>query len=117
MGVTGSEHIQTYGGVARFSFCDSAIVPYAVVGFGGVNGKVVASYQGLSASEGQNGYYFAFGGGTTIFVGPRWGIRPEFRYERDQFLANSQFAAGGQNVPQFLVSVFYQFGGRLSQKK
>jgi hypothetical protein len=116
-GVSASEHLQTYGGVARFSFSDSSsVVPYALVGFGGANEKAVASFEGVSASAGQSGYYFAFGGGATIFVGPRWGIRPEFRFERQQFGAGYQLASFGQNDIQGLVSVFYQFGGRQSQK-
>lgn len=112
MGATASAHLQTYGGVVHFTFCDSSVAPYALVGFGGIDAKAVASYEGLSASAGQSGYYIAFGGGVNIFVGPRWGIRPEYRYERQQFLANSQFDSSGQNDSQALVSLFYQFGGR-----
>jgi opacity protein-like surface antigen len=122
-GITGSEHLQTYGGVARFSLSKSShIVPYALVGFGDVNGKaeIIASPEGVSASASQNGFYFAFGGGATIFAAPRWGIRPEFRYERQQFGATningSVSAAFGENDIQATVSVFYQFGGRSSQK-
>jgi opacity protein-like surface antigen len=113
MGANASAHLQTYGGVARFSFSESSdVIPYALVGFGGLNGKAVASIGNLSASASQSGYYYAFGGGVTIFVGPSWGIRPEYRYERQQFVANRQFAAGGQNDSQALVSLFYQFGTR-----
>jgi hypothetical protein len=111
-GIKASEHLQTYGGVARFSFSGSSVAPYALVGFGGVDGKAVATYEGMTVSDGQSGYYFALGGGASIFFGPRWGIRPEFRYERQQFVANTQFEAFGQNDVQGLVSVFYQFGGR-----
>jgi opacity protein-like surface antigen len=117
MGATATGHLQTYGGVARISFCDSSsVVPFALVGFGGVNQKAVASAGAISVSASQSGYYFAFGSGASILVNPRWGIRPEFRYERQQFVANTQFAAFGQNDPQFLVSVFYQFSGLLSHK-
>lgn len=112
-GASASAHLQTYGGVARFSFAKaSSVVPFVLVGFGGVNEKAVASSGGISASAGQSGFYFAFGGGATIFAGPNWGIRPEFRYERQQFVTNSQFSSFGQNDVQGLVSVFYQFGGK-----
>jgi|ERR1039458_2103244 hypothetical protein len=119
-GVSASEHLQTYGGVARFSFSESSVVPYVVVGFGGASEKAVASYQGVSASASQSGYYFGFGGGASFFFGPRWGIRPEFRYNREEFFATtidgSSLAAAGQNDVRGTVSVFYQFGGRQSAK-
>ena len=116
-GINASEHLQTYGGVARFSFSDSSVAPYVLVGFGGIDGKAVASLGGMSASAGQTGYYTSFGGGASIFVGPRWGIRPEFRYERQQFVANSQFSSFGQNDVQALVTVFYQFDGTQRQRR
>src|ERR1039458_5768431 len=40
-GISASEHLQTYGGVARFSFSESSVVPYVVVGFGGARAKAV----------------------------------------------------------------------------
>ena len=113
MGANASAHLQTYGGVARISFSESSdVIPYTLVGFGGIDGKSVASFEGISASTGQKGYYYAFGGGVTIYVGPGWGIRPEYRYERQQFVANTRFDSFGQNDSQALVSLFYQFGGR-----
>jgi hypothetical protein len=112
-GANASAHLQTYGGVARFSFSESSdVVPYALVGFGGVDEKAVASFEAISASASQKGYYYAFGGGVTIYVGPGWGIRPEYRYERQQFVANTRFDSFGQNDSQALVSLFYQFGSR-----
>jgi opacity protein-like surface antigen len=115
-GISASEHLQTYGGVTHFSFCESSVAPYALVGFGGANLKAIASYEGMSASASQSGYYYAFGGGVNIFVGPRWGIRPEYRYERQQFngtnVGGMLVGAFGQNDSQALVSFFYQFGGR-----
>jgi hypothetical protein len=120
-GVTVSGKIQTYGGVARFSFSDSAVAPFVAVGFGGLSESAAASESGAKVSVSQSGYYYAFGGGASIFCGPRWGIRPEFRYEREQLLATTvsgtSIGASGQNNVQFLASVFYQFGGRQSQKK
>jgi hypothetical protein len=116
-GVNGTEHLQTYGGAARFAFSGSGrAVPYAVVGFGAVDEKAIASYQGVSESASQGGYYVSFGGGATIFGGQNWGVRPEFRFERQQFDGTSvgglPVAAFGQNDVQGTVSVFYQFGGK-----
>lgn len=116
-GVTGTEHLQTYGGAARFTFIKSGrALPYAVVGFGGVDEKAIASYEGVSASASQGGFYSAFGGGVTLFAGKRWGLRPEFRYERQHFdgttINGYPVGAFGQNDVQATVSIFYQFGGR-----
>lgn len=116
-GATASEHLQTYGGAARFTFAKSGrALPYAVIGFGGINEKAIASYEGVSESASQGGFYVAAAGGATIFMGDHWGIRPEFRYERQQFDGTSiggyPVAAYGQNDVQGLVSVFYQFFGR-----
>jgi hypothetical protein len=120
-GVTGSGHLQTYGGVVRFSFSDSArAVPYALVGVGGTDLRAVASAGNISASAGQTGLYYAFGGGVSLFAGPRWGIRPEVRYSRQQYNATTiegtPSAAFGQNDITATVAIFYQFGGRQSQK-
>ena len=112
-GANASAHLQTYGGVARISFSESSdVIPYALVGFGGIDEKAVASFEAISASASQKGYYYALGGGVTIYVGPGWGIRPEYPYERQQFVANTQSGAFGQNDSQALVSLFYQFGSR-----
>jgi hypothetical protein len=121
-GITGSGHLQTYGGVARFSFDESTgIVPYALVGFGGADLKAIVSAQNMNYSSSQGGFYFVFGGGATIFAGPHWGVRPEVRFERQHFDGSSAntsngvpVAAFGQNDIQALASLFYQFGG--SQK-
>jgi hypothetical protein len=120
-GTTYTEHLQTYGGVVRISCSGSSdVVPYAVFGFGGANLHSLASVGSNGLADGQGGLYYAFGSGLTIFPGPRWGIRPEVRYERQQFhhggYAGLPQAAFGQNDVQAIVTVFYQFGGRQSQK-
>ena len=120
-GVTGTEHMQTYGAVARFALAKSTrVVPYVLVAAGGESMRDVVSAGNLSVSASQSGYYVGFGGGASIYAGTNWGIRPEFRYERQQFTAttidNISVGAFGQNYVQGTVAIFYQFGGRRSQR-
>jgi hypothetical protein len=60
--------------------------------------------------------YVAAGGGASFYVGHGFGIRPEFRYERQQFAATVvdgiSISGGGQNDLRATVALFYQFGGR-----
>jgi hypothetical protein len=121
-GATGSEHLQLYGPVARFSLAESSrVVPYVLVAAGGSSLDAVASDQNVSLSAAQRGYYFGAGGGVTLYVGSHWGIRPEFRYERQQFNATTiqgfQVASFGQNEYQGSAALFYQFGGTQRMRK
>jgi opacity protein-like surface antigen len=120
-GVTGTEHLQLFGPVARFSLTQSSrVVPYALVAVGGASLHAVASANNLSISASQSGFYFGFGGGATFYAGTNWGIRPEFRYERQQFSSTSidGYSVGsfGQNDAQGSVALFYQFGGKRRSK-
>jgi len=53
-----------------------------------------------------NATTFGAGFGTRYFLGDRWGIKPEFRWQRYQQVA------GGSNAYLFRFGVFYQFGTR-----
>ena len=61
-----------------------------------------ASGFGLKMSDGVNGGYVGAGIGAEI--GQKFGVRPEFRYNR------YQISGGGSNVMSASVSVFYKFG-------
>jgi hypothetical protein len=116
-GVSVSGHIQNYGGVYRAYLTKSSrVVPYVLVAGGGLSETEAASAGSIKVSVSQNGYYIGFGGGASIYAGPNWGIRPEFRYERQHFSATTvdgvSLAAYGQNYALGTISVFYQFGGR-----
>jgi hypothetical protein len=120
-GVTATGHMQLFGGVGRFSLTDSGrVVPYAVVAVGANNLHAAASSGNITVSAGQNGFYFGFGGGASIYTGDNWGIRPEFRYVREHFnsttIQGSAFGSFGQNDYQASVGVFYQFGGKSTSK-
>jgi len=121
-GATVSGHIQSYGGVYRGSLIPSGReIPYLLVAGGGLSETAIASAGNVKVSATQNGSYFGFGGGVSVYAGPNWGIRPEFRYERQHFLATTidgySVAASDQNYVMGTVSVFYRFGGRAAKKK
>jgi hypothetical protein len=119
----GSLSYQTIGGAARFNMSGSRIViPYAIVGFGYARQSASATLlpgAGIGvlggSSSSYNGEYMNFGGGASIFLGKHYGLRPEFRYERQEFYASGNSA--GQNVALGTVSFFYQFGGIGKKRK
>jgi hypothetical protein len=94
---------QFFGGGARYNFLSSTkIVPYVVVAFGG--DRYTLSGGGSSASV--SGYEAGFGGGVSWYIGKNWGVRPEFRYVRQDYSGtgfNTTLESGG---------FFYQFGGK-----
>lgn len=111
-GASGSGSYQQFGGAARFSLDRSTrVVPYALVAFGYARDSEEVSVAGIGSGSGSlNGDYFGLGGGASIYLSRSLGIRPEFRYERQEFYQNGNSA--GQNVALGTVSVFYQWGGR-----
>jgi len=78
----------------------------AVVGLG--FDRLNGSESGVSVSA--NGFYAAVGGGASLYLGKNWGIRPEFRWERQDLT----FAGlvSNTNVVMGSASVFFQWGGR-----
>ena len=112
-GITSSGHLQTYGAVARFSPSrPSRAVPYVLAGVGHVGETAGVALGQIKQSAGQGGFYIALGGGASLYVAPNWGIRPEFRYERQQFGSTPVFTSFGQNDWMATASIFYQFGGK-----
>jgi hypothetical protein len=99
-------HSQLYGGAVRYNFTPSRkIVPYAIVGIGYY--QLTASMPGVI--ENASGYYVNFGGGASYYLGKHWGIRPEFRYERQHAGYKGEILTS--NVADLSGSIFYQFGG------
>lgn len=116
-GVTATEKIQQFGGSVRIPLSASKrAVPYAVVGGGFDRLTATASSSGVSVSASQSGGYFGAGGGANLYIGHNWGVRPEVRWERQQFASTSvagiPVAGGGLNDVRGTVSFFYQWGGR-----
>jgi len=105
-------HSQLIGGAARYNFTPSRkIVPYAIVGIGFY--WLTASMPGTVENAG--GYYVNFGGGISYYLGNHWGIRPEFRYERQHArYKGEEFLTS--NVVDLSGSIFFQFG-RSGNKK
>ncbi|HEV2646905.1 MAG TPA: outer membrane beta-barrel protein [Acidobacteriaceae bacterium] len=121
-GFTGSEHMQLLGPVVRFSLPQATrVVPYFLVDGGYVSDHASVSGQGVSIGATRSGGYFGLGGGASIYAGNNWGVRPEFRYDREHFGATNvqgvSIASSGQNDVQFSGAIFYQFGGKRSMKK
>ena len=104
--------------IAALSIQSGRVIPYVLVAGGGLSETAVGTSGGMKVTASQNGfgYYIGFGGGASIYAGPNWGIRPEFRYERQHFnsttIGGSPIAAYSQNYILGTVSVFYQFGGK-----
>jgi hypothetical protein len=98
---------QLIGVVSRLNFFTSKrAVPYALVGAG--FDRLNGSESGVNVSA--NGSYAAVGGGASLYLGKSWGIRPEFRYERQEVTFAGLIA--DTNVVMGTASVFFQWGGR-----
>lgn len=98
---------QLFGVASRLNFGNSKrVVPYALVGFG--FDRLNGSESGASVSA--NGSYVAVGGGAGIYCGKNWGIRPEFRWERQEVTFAGLIA--DTNVVMGSGSIFFQWGGR-----
>jgi len=113
--ITDSGNQRTYGGFGRFSLvAPGRITPYLLAGGGAVNEKEVFATNIFITTASQSGYYYALGAGASIFGGRHWGVRPELRYEHQQFCANNRLNlnAFGQNDIQLTVQLFYQGGGK-----
>jgi hypothetical protein len=103
-----SAKTQFFDGGVRFNFLPATrFVPYAVVAFGGDH----YSIGGGGSSASFNGYYFGGGGGVSCYLGKNWGVRPEFRYVRQDY------SGSGFNSFQESGAFFYQWGGTGTKKK
>jgi hypothetical protein len=106
LGSGGGESAKTqfFGGGARFNFLPATkFVPYAVVAFGG-------DHYTLTGLGSVNGWYAGFGGGVSCYLGKNWGVRPEFRYVRQDY------SGTGINSFQESGAFFYQWGGTAKKK-
>jgi len=114
-GYTGSIDAQMYGGAVRYSpISSNRFVPYVVAGGGSTRLSVSDSYQGVKTSVSHNRNYYGFGGGVSIYAGRNWGIRPEYRWNRQIQTYNSVNYT--INASTGSVAVFYQWGGRQTKK-
>ncbi|MGA3265117.1 MAG: outer membrane beta-barrel protein [Terracidiphilus sp.] len=103
---------QEFGGAARFNFLPAKkVVPYGVVGMG--MSRFTQSASGVSAS--MNGYNVSFGGGASIYLGKNWGVRPEFRWQREKYIQSDVTLYSDVVIGS--GSVFYQFGSQGKKKK
>jgi hypothetical protein len=106
-----SAKLANFGGGLDYTFLSphSKLRPYVTGAFGLAHQYGTASESdgygnSVSVSASSNAFYAAVGGGVRLYVGKRWGLKPEVRYERFQ---NTQ---GGNNTVMYTVGVFYRFG-------
>jgi len=105
--VSSGIHVQIYGGGARFNLMpNKKLVPYGI--FTGGGNRIAGG------GGGDNGYYISVGGGASCYLSKNWGVRPEFRYLRNDF------TEGGSSISlnDLVVTggVFYQWGGKGKKK-
>lgn len=104
-----TDRLYNFGGGLDYSFGSSkTVVPY-VLGAAGLSHQSVsatANSSGFSATVGMaaNSAYFGGGAGVRLYIGQKWGVKPEVRYQRYQ---NS---GGSANAADFTVGLFYEFG-------
>jgi len=109
-GVNVNASVNLGGGVAyNFGPLSKKVFPYALVagGVGHFYGSGSASGNGTSVSISMplaNAGYLGAGGGTRIYLGKRWGIKPEIRVDR---YVNSAFAG---NTVTYTAGLFWEFG-------
>jgi len=119
--LTGSNYELIYkmaGAAVRYTpFQYKRFAPY-LVGGGGYIQLNANLNSGSQPSGTQNGDYVSYGAGVSIYVWHHFGVRPEFRQDRED---TSTLSGGGlpgtvrQNANRGTVGVFYEFGGRKSK--
>jgi hypothetical protein len=106
---------QLFGGGIRANFMPTGrVVPYATFAVGG--NRFTGSESAVAVSA--NGYYVGFGGGASVYISRNFGVRPEFRFERQSvtLTVSGASATASSNVLLGSGSVFFQFGGRGKKK-
>jgi hypothetical protein len=105
-----SAHLLNGGGGVDLTFRSEGakVRPYVIgvlgAGIFKVSGNASGSGVSANVSLSQNTFYSGGGGGARIYVGPRWGFKPEFRFQH-------YYSSGGSvNAVLFTGGVFFQFG-------
>jgi hypothetical protein len=104
----------TFGGGISYSFRPSGrLDPYVLsaVGVGHIIGTLSASdstgFSGSLSTGVGNMAYAGVGGGVRFFLGDKWGVKAEGRFQR--YLSSE---LGNLSAAYYTGGVFYQFGGR-----
>jgi hypothetical protein len=104
LGYSTTMNTYDFGGGLDCGFGSSKkAVPYGVFAAG--MGRTAASTSSLGVSVSGNSLYVAAGGGARIYLGDRWGVKPECRYQR-----YVEGTVPGTNEIVFTLGLFY--GGR-----
>lgn len=107
-------NLLSFGGGLDYSFRPSEKVdPYLLVAVGGahITGTVSAAtssgFSGSISTGVGNMVYAGFGGGVRFFIGRKWGIKAEGRFQRYGSSELGTLSAG-----YYTAGLFYQFGER-----
>ncbi len=115
--------LMNYGGGVQIRMPTGAakIEPYGLItlGYGQMKGDVDAratagtSSATYSSSDSTHNAYTGVGGGARVFIGRRWGIKPEFRYQKYYgiHLSSNDPIMDHGRVITATAGVFLQFGG------
>jgi len=115
-GIKESANYQLFGGALRYSPVQfDRVIPYAVAGGGYARAGATASFEGMTGSASVNGGYLSFGWGASIYCGSNWGLRPEYRWDRQNYTYYG--TSYHQNESRGTISVFYQWGGKAERNK
>ncbi len=112
---TGSGRLMNYGGGVqiRIPTGGTRIEPYGLLAFG--YGQMRGGVSGAtSGTDSTHSAYNGVGVGARIFIGRKWGIKPEFRYQTYYgiYLSSSNPFVGLGGVINVTTGLFYQFGKR-----
>lgn len=108
---TAGGRLMNYGGGVQIRIPTGAarIEPYGLITLG--YGRSKGDY---SSSDSIHNAYNGAGGGARVFIGRRWGIKPEFRIQKYYGIhlsSDDPFMDRG-HVITATAGVFFQFGGR-----
>lgn len=116
--------LMNYGGGVQIRIPTGAakIEPYGLItlGYGHMKGDLDArAASGMSSaiysgSDSTHNAYSGVGGGARVFIGRRWGIKPEFRIQKYYgiHLSSDNPVIDHGRVITATAGVFFQFGGR-----
>lgn len=110
---TGKENFQIAGAALRYNFKPiHGVVPYVQLGGGYIHNLDKYTYtNGLAPSDySASGYNVDAAGGLNIHLARNWGIRPEFRWDRQNLYPGVSQVSHENYFGS--VGVFYQFGWR-----
>jgi hypothetical protein len=114
-GVKFTEHLRNFGGVGRVGlFQTHGAMPYVLISGGEISLLNKGSLGNQNESYTQSGTYFGTGGGVNLYLPHGFGVRPEFRFQRQSLRATSgnniNLSDLNRNELAVTGTLFYSFG-------